>query len=42
MLQTFFSIYTNSFFPFSNSDQSFKDDWNCSNAFNNKFFWRKH
>ncbi|WP_088067945.1 poly-beta-hydroxybutyrate-responsive repressor [Gottfriedia luciferensis] len=26
MLQTFFSIYTSSFFPFSNSDENFKDD----------------
>jgi PadR family transcriptional regulator, regulatory protein PadR len=26
MLQTFFSIYTKSFFPFSNSDDKFKED----------------
>lgn len=26
MLQTFFSIYTSSFFPFSNSDETFKKD----------------
>ncbi|GGI14693.1 poly-beta-hydroxybutyrate-responsive repressor [Gottfriedia solisilvae] len=26
MLQTFFSIYTSSFFPFSNSDEKFKKD----------------
>ncbi len=26
MLQTFFSIYTNSFFPFSNSDEKFNKD----------------